>query len=115
MTESVQNSPPPWQISQSVHETDITGYLFPWRHAQPVFVAVGGTDDLFLPVFASASKLQELMTAAKTEFDSIKQINNQSEFLASIPTEMPSGDRIRIMVDPHLTGTGNTRFREVIR
>ena len=108
-------SPPPWQTSQTVVTMDITGYLFPWRSGQPVFVLIGGTDDYFLPLFATAQKLRDLMTAIKVEFDRIKQINNQREFLASIPTEMPNGERIRIIVDPNIISTGNTRFREVIR
>jgi hypothetical protein len=106
---------PPWQVSAQFQKIDIVGHVIPWRDDQPVMMMLTGTTDWFLPVFASVEKLRELMAATKTEYDSFKQVDDQPEFLKSIPPETLTGERIRIMVDPYITRHGTTRFREIIR
>ncbi len=97
------------RVSDKVVMMDVTGYVFPWNGAQPVYVDVEGA--IFLPLFSSAEKLREMMMKTAVAYVSIKQVvGDQMEFLTSFPPDLG----VRIMVDPWVTDEGNTRFKELI-
>jgi hypothetical protein len=96
----------------------LTGKLFPWALAgivrgRPVFISLSGTSDLYLPCFTDAADLHAVMFRAGAPFDRIKQIDDEVEFLESLPREV-EGKRVRIMVDPSFTDDGKTRWTEVL-
>ena len=54
----------------------VTGTLFPWDGAQPVFLSMPGSPSLYLPCFTTEEKLRAVMRRAGVEFVSIKHIDD---------------------------------------
>jgi len=90
-------------------------YVMPFLDGQPAYVMMDGTSDLFLPVFSSLDRLQETTDTCGIKYDDVKQITNQDEFLDSIPTQLPSGINLRIILDPEQHDDGTIRFAELFR
>jgi hypothetical protein len=98
----------PRRISDVVHNMRLRGYVIAFLDGHPVLNTMPGTADLFLLVFSTKDKLTEIMDAYCVDYDSIKQIDDQLEFVKLI---MNSG--IRIAVDVVRMGD-RIRFKEVI-
>jgi hypothetical protein len=93
---------------------NITGYVFPSQQGQPVLVLMMGSLDPFLPLFATTERLRVMMRHADITYDSIKHVDDQVEFIDSLPHYI-AGGRLRIMVDPYTTAEGRIRFKELFR
>ena len=65
-------------------------------------------------IFSTEEKLRAAMTLAAAPFESIKKIDDEHDFLSSIP-EYVGDVRIRIIVDPYLTEKSTMRFTEIVR
>jgi hypothetical protein len=102
-----------------IREINLTGYLFPWQEdatwAAPVLMKLDGTNDFFLPLFSTLEKLHHMATLTAFDTSAIKRIDDGDEFLKSIPKELPTGQRLRIMIDPYRADDKKTRFTEVIK
>jgi hypothetical protein len=105
---------PPRRINEKLHRIDLNGYLFPWQHGQPALVMMQGSFDAFLPLFANTDALHTVMELAAVEYTAVKQIEDQREFIDSLPLYL-AGCRLRIMVDPYRATNGRIRFKELIR
>lgn len=107
---------PPRPVKDAtIHERDLTGYLFAWNGAAPLLIALNGTDDLFLPIFQDLPSLVELADSMGLSVTEIKQIDRPKEFLQSLPFRLPSSARLRVIANVWVTEDGNTRFTEIIR
>lgn len=104
----------PRPVSNEIKTFNITGHVFPWIDDGPCFIEMHGSDDWYLPVFSTADLLRAYMSAARIAYERIKQIQDQHEFLDSIPYRH-MGIRIRIAVDCWVTPQQTTRFGEIIR
>jgi hypothetical protein len=104
----------PRQISTTPHEVHLAGAVFPWENGYPVLLSVPGSDDFFLPVFPTTTKLRDLMQRASITYQSIKQIEDASVFLSSLPAYF-HGQRLRLIFDPSMTSDGRVLYAEVIR
>ena len=89
----------------------LTGAVFPWTGTEPVFLKLPGSPELYLPCFSSVEKLQETLEDGDIEWETIKLIQDEATFLASI-YERPG---VRVILDLHRTQEGNVRFTEVHR
>jgi len=89
----------------------LTGAVFPWAGTEPVFLKLPGSPDLYLPCFSSAEKLREVLEAGNITWETIKQIQDEATFLASI-YERPN---VKVILDLHRTHEGTVRFTEVQR
>jgi hypothetical protein len=90
-------------------EVSLTGALMPWKQGQPAFLSVPGSDALYLPIFSAQDKLEGMMACVHTPYQSVKQIQDEADFLSSIPTD------IKIMFDPYFTPEGKVRWTELLR
>lgn len=106
--------PPPRPVSDTARDICITNHVFAWHDDLPGLVIVPGSPDLFLPVFSTAGKLTAWLTRTNVPFESIKQIDDQYEFLDSLPYYV-NDVRLRIIVDPYVTDQGTMRYTEIIR
>ena len=95
----------------------IIGYCFPWKDGQPLWVDFphAGTGDIFLTLFSTLDKLKTTMLLVGLTYDKVKKIDDDVDFLDSIPSRFPNGTRIRIIVDPMLIENGNVTFTEIRR
>lgn len=92
-------------------DVELTGMLFPWDGAQPVFLAVPNSSLLYLPCFDAAADLVEVMARARVPFAGIKQIEDSPAFLSSFgPAERAA---VRVMVNPYFTPEGLVRWGEM--
>lgn len=92
-----------------MHSSDLTGLIFPWKDGQPLTLGVSGSQSLYLPVFHEEQQLRTMMKHAQVEFDSIKLIQDGSEFLSGIPND------IKVAVDFRLTPEGRVRWTEIAK
>ena len=86
-------------------DVSLSGCLFAWKEEQPVFMRMPGSTSVYLPIFTMETKLHQAMTDIKIESYSIKKIDNGSEFLSSIPTE------IVVIIDPYRVEGPEERLR----
>lgn len=100
---------PPRRTEKSPEDVVLTGLLFAWRNGQPVLVHVIGSLQFHLFLFDSAEKLREELASIGAAFDSIKQVDDGPEFLASIPPE------IVVALNLHHTKEGKVRYTQVLR
>jgi hypothetical protein len=98
-------------INGVLRRLDITGYFCPWGEGQPAYYRLPDNPDLFLPLFSTVEKLK---AATHLEYESVKCIDDQVAFMASLPVVLSDG-KLRFMIDPWITVEGNTRFTEIIR
>lgn len=96
-------------------DTSLARHVMPFLNGQPAYVVMDETSDIFLPVFSSLDKLLATMTACGVLYDNVKKIDDQAVFLASIPTQLPDGTNLRIIIDPERHDDGTIRFAEVLR
>jgi hypothetical protein len=85
--------------------------LFAWdqTRSMPVFFGTPGSDLDYIACFDSAEKLRAFHARARVDFDSIKQIENGREFIASVA----ASPRTAIIVDPWFALDGRVRFTQV--
>lgn len=105
----------PYRISDKVHQLDLTGYVIPYIDGGPVLIQLPNSNDGFVPIFTTAEKLHEYMKPANIPYEAVNHISDPREFLIAVPRRFPTGERVRIIIDPWVTDMGNTRFREVLR
>jgi hypothetical protein len=100
-----------------VHTFSITGYVMPWSNTNNMPIILAMTDDHrdFLPVFSSVDKLNAILNALQIQFDKIKKIDDDGEFLSSIPRQITPGIDLLIIVDPYYTDRGTVRFKRILR
>lgn len=89
-------------------DVSLTGCLIPWKGGQPVFMSMPGSPLSYLATFTTEAKLRAVMVEIGIEIDSIKNIDDGTEFLSSIPLDVP------VIIDPHRVGD-KTRWTEVKR
>lgn len=95
---------------------DLTGMLFPaTAEAQPIWLNITGSDDLYLPLFKTLSDLNTAMRTLNISCDIVKRIDNHQIFLESVPYKFYDDTRIRIIIDPRPSDTGTILFTEVYR
>ncbi len=102
----------PYRTSDRTVSLCIDGYLMPWdpETDQPYFIhVVGDGPKLYLQVFSTVEKLRTGSLAFFYPDATIKKIDEQWEFLASIPRE------IEIMIDPFITAEGRVRYQQILR
>ena len=78
----------------------ILGKLIPYKNNKPVVLQNAGTN--LVPIFSDSEILDTAMKLAKTEYDCIKQIHDDVEFVQAIPFFTPTGIPVQIIIDPHL-------------
>ena len=100
---------PPKPVDGVQKVLTLTGMLVPFFDGQPVLLEVPASEFLYMPVFKDETSLKEVLALTNTEFDRIVQIEEQHEFLESIP---PS---IKIAVNPNFQPNGRVRWTEVQR
>ncbi len=101
--------PAPPKATGRVEDVHLTGMLIPWQNEQPVFMSVAASSQLYLPVFSDRDELERVMRQAKADWQSVKEITDESEFLREIPND------ITIMVNPRFMPDGKVRWMEVRR
>jgi hypothetical protein len=101
----------PTPIGNPTRDITLNNALFPWYTdtAQPVLAIVTGSDNFHLPCFSSIEKLALFMNQAGIKYDSVKQIEDEREFLSSIPLD------ILVILDPYYTPKGTVRYTQVLR
>jgi|SRR5208282_552853 len=105
----MSSTPAPTRTGKPLEELTLDDALIPWKNEQPVLLNMPGSPHEYLALFSSEEKLRELTARAKVEFDSIKQVQEQHEFLESIPQE------VVVILDPWYTPEGKVRFKQVMR
>lgn len=100
---------------RDIHHRELEGYLFPWCDEHPVLLNVIGSPDLYLPIFSTLGSFKTKMAFIGAEYQSIKRIDDVGEFLDSLPFMFPSGECLRVIVDPYRTEEGMIRFTELLR
>jgi hypothetical protein len=113
----MSNEPGSRRISDQVLLVNVTGYLLPWWQNQAVFLEMPDkmNIDKFLPLFTTRGGLVQLMRYIGVPFDQIKKIDDSGEFLDSIPSHAPSGEKIHIIIDPHYVENNRIRYTEILR
>jgi hypothetical protein len=96
----------------------LKGMLFPWlqrgiTHGSPLILVMPGSEDLYLPCFSDGDKLIEAMRLADIHYDSVKYIQNETEFIQSVPRKF-NGKNVHIIVDPVYTDKGTASWTEVL-
>lgn len=100
----------PKSTGKPPQEIVLTGCLIPWGRGQPVLAHIMGLPSVFhLMVFSEEEKLKSFMSQAGIPFESVKQIDDGTEFLSSIP------DDIVIIQNPRFTSEGKIRYLQVFR
>ena len=102
----------PRRVSDTVHNIDVTNYVFPWKDGQPVYVN-GGGPDLFIPIFSTEAKLRHAMAVFGVAYEAVKQIARPRAFFSGFPPYIDEGVRLRFMIDPWLTERGTACFKEI--
>jgi hypothetical protein len=110
-----ENFPPRPIDNAQIRTYDLTGYLFPWHQGAPALLTMPNSVDVFLPVFSTVEKLQDLVRLVDLPIDAIKQVDNPIEFFKSMPAQFPNGTRLRVIIDPYRTAENQTRFSELLR
>ena len=100
---------PPQPTGKPPAEISLTGMLFAWKAGQPVLIEMPGSDLRYLACFSTAARLREMHGAAGIVFDGIKMIEDEADFLSSIPAS------ITVIVNPYTTAEGRMRFMQVHR
>ncbi len=100
---------PPRPTGKPAEHCSIAGCLFPWRDEEPVLLQMPMSQHVYLPVFSDETRLRSLMIRAGVAFDEIKRIDEQDEFLVSLPP------KIVVIKDPWFTVQGTVRFLQVLR
>ena len=103
--------PAPEQVGPE-RELTLTGMLMPWLGVgQPALVHLQGVDSsvFYLPLFEDPDSLRSVLARAGVDFDSIKQVEDGPEFLASIPLDL------RVITNLRFTEEGRVRYMEVRR
>ncbi len=92
---------------------DISGYVFPWQDdIGPALLTLDGSDDMYLPIFSTIDKLRVAATLFNIPVDRVKHIDSGNEFLDSVRHIGPTGQAVRIMLDP-FPNDGNTCYSEI--
>jgi len=104
---------PPRRISDEETVVSLTGLLFAWRDDKPDYLAMTGTNDLFLATFSTTEQLYEFHQDDGNL--RIKRIDDQPEFLSSLPYWIEPGVRLRVIINPYVTPQQTIRFKEVKR
>ena len=98
-----------WQRSDAttIRGVKLTGLFVAFHHAVNAPLVVTIDDEVFVPLFTTRRKMHEVVCTLISGRYRIRQINNESEFIESVRGKM------RVMIDPHTTALGDTRFSEV--
>ena len=104
----------PRRTDKPEEEVTLTGMLCASFEEQPVFVHLGGSDDLYVICADDEAVLRHFMRKAQTRFDKIKRITDGREFLGSFPLSF-EGRAIRFALNPREVGEGRIRWLEVQR
>lgn len=103
----------PTRVSDRVHRLNIDGYLMAVdAEAQPVLLAMPGTEDRFVAIFSSPDKLDALYRASGVPYTRVQQIVDGPEFLESL-AENILPFRLRVAVDLRRMENGRVRFLEI--
>ena len=104
------STPPPKQVGP-VKDLVLTGMLMPWKNGQPSFVHMQGVGStvFYLPLFDTEETLRAVLARADVSFDSIKHVDDGTDFLDSIPPE------IIVILNLRFTDEGRIRFHQVQR
>jgi len=98
-------------------EFSIDGMLFPMENGHPVLIEIDTEgDDRFLPVFPEVAELEAFMsTLPEIHHYRVKQIDDQFEFIDSLPMMIGKG-RLRVAVNlRRMDDTGKLRWTEIQR
>jgi hypothetical protein len=118
----------PRRTDKPEEKVTLTGMLCASFEEQPVFVHLGGSDDLYVVGADDEAVLRHFMGKAQSEFDKtkrltdgrkfldykIKRITDAREFLDSFPLSF-EGRAIRFALNPREVGEGRIRWLEVQR
>ncbi len=74
---------------------------------QPVVLQIVDESDWYLPVFSTVARLRAEMERAGIVYSVIAIIEDERQFLGSLPPE------IRVALDPHESPDGGLHFHEV--
>ncbi len=94
---------------QKSERINIANYIFPWNDLNPIFLSID--DSLFLPLFSTIEKLDELMKRFGITTYRIKKIDDSREFLESL---MENATKVKLLVDIEWTDKGSIKFKEII-
>lgn len=100
-----------------LRDLSIAGALFPWADDIPVYVGMPGTDDLFLPLFSEREQLARMMLhiGIQPHEYTIKVVEDQQQFVQSVPFILTDGIALRIVLDLRVMPDGMIRFTEIFR
>lgn len=84
----------------------LTKMLLPWDDYGPVLLKLPDRIDSYLPVFTKVEHLVSLLELHGIPFTKVKQIEDEAEFLGSLPYMVGDGGILRIMVNPTITDEG---------
>lgn len=102
------DAPPP--VPTGKHsEIDLSGMLFLWSHEQPVIARIVGEPRWCLPIFSTKETLDRAVRQFNLVYQSIKQIEDHHEFLASI---RESARNLLVILDPRQHGA-KVRYMDV--
>jgi hypothetical protein len=104
----VKPTDPPRRTEKPAQALDLAGMLLLWRGEQPVLIGIAGAG-FAVPLFTTKEKLEEAAKLYELPFDRIKTVDDQDEFLVSIPPE------VLVVVDPWTTPQGTVRYLQVLR
>jgi hypothetical protein len=104
-------------LRRGKHDGTITNYCFPWRNGAPLWMHMesSGTDDVYLLLFSSLQQCILTMQMIGLSYDKVKKIDDQEEFLDSVPPVLADGTKVHIIIDPSLVESGRIIYSELVR
>jgi len=105
---------PPKPTGKAAKPVSVTGCLVPWlNNGQPQLASMPGSTAFYIMCFSSEEKLRSFMKSTGIPFDRIKQIQNGTDFIASIRESATTTD-VLIIRDPWITPQGRVRFVQLL-
>lgn len=99
----------PYPTGAPPEEITLEGRVFPWSAGMPVLLSIPGSKAFYLPCFDSPDLLVEVMDEIGVTWESIKLIQDGTDFFTSV---LEGHMDVKIIVDLHFVD-GKIRFREV--
>lgn len=105
----------PVRTDDPIGAIQITGYFMPVdANQQPKWLQVPGSDSLYLPIFSTPEKAEEVMAQVGLGYDRLTKITDGTAWLESIPFFFGMTPLV-IMLDPHTIENGKVRWCEIQR
>lgn len=99
----------PKRTGKPPEEVTLTGKVLPWAQGQPVLLEMPFSIWRYLPLFESPDALKSFMSEAGIEWESIKQVDADHDFLSSF-----QGTDVKVILNPWYTEQRRVRFHEVL-